>query len=500
MMTVDFLRYFFPALNLLALIALGLYSLNRVSLVRRYWQYRNSRPEPSDRYAEADLPKITIQLPIYNEFNVVERLLEATAKIDYPQQKLEIQVLDDSTDRTKDVCREIVSRLQERGTNARYIHREDRAGFKAGALENGLEVAHGELIAIFDADFVPPPKILREIVDYFTDPQVAMVQARWSHLNRSASLLTRIQALMLDSHFTVEQTARNRSNCFFNFNGTAGIWRTSAIADAGGWQHDTLTEDLDLSYRTQLKGWQCIYLPEVCVPAEVPTGMNAFRGQQFRWTKGSIQTMKKHLATIVFSQESLGVKCESFVHLTSNIVYPLLLLIAIIALPNQLALTETRWDYGTTFHLCLFFVTTLSISLFYVVSQIVLRPERDRGLLHSIHEIPMLLCLGIGISLNQSVAFFEGLIGKQTAFVRTPKLGMAGAALKVPDNPVNPVNMVYRARKRGLLPYFEIGMAIYALGTAAIAFNRGNFLSLPFLLMFAIGFAYVGLVSLFSPD
>lgn len=496
-MNVDFLRFFFPALNLLALIILGFYSLNRISLVRRYWKYRERYVVPRDRYAEADLPRVTIQLPIYNEINVVERLLEATARIDYPPEKMEIQVLDDSTDCTQEVCRDVVERLQKNGSNVRYLHRQNRTGFKAGALEAGLKSADGELIAIFDADFVPPPQILREIVDHFTDPQVAMVQARWSHLNRGSSLLTRIQSLMLDSHFTVEQTARNRSNCFFNFNGTAGMWRIGAIADAGGWQHDTLTEDLDLSYRTQLKGWRCVYLPEIHVPAEVPLGINAFRGQQFRWTKGSIQTMKKHLAKILVSQESFGVKCESFIHLTSNIVYPLLLLIALIALPNQLALTETRWDYGTTFHLFLFFFTTLSISLFYVVAQIALRPERDRGLLHSIHEIPMLLCLGIGISLNQSVAFFEGLLGKKTAFVRTPKLGMAGAALKIPSSPLK---MMYRARKKNLLPYFEIGMAVYALGTAAIAFNRGNYLSLPFLLMFVIGFAYVGVVSLFSQD
>lgn len=496
-MDIDFLRYFFPTLNLLALIVLGFYSLNRISLVQRYWKYRDRRAQPRDRYAEAGLPHVTVQLPIYNEVNVVTRLLEATAQIDYPPEKFEIQVLDDSTDRTQEICQEVVARLQAKGANICYLHRQNRAGFKAGALEEGLSCTSGEFIAIFDADFVPPRQILREIVDYFTDPRVAMVQTRWSHLNRSSSLLTRIQSLMLDSHFTVEQTARNRSNCFFNFNGTAGMWRASAIADAGGWQHDTLTEDLDLSYRTQLKGWKCIYLPEVHVPAEVPLGMNAFRGQQFRWTKGSIQTMRKHLATILFSQESLGVKFESFIHLTSNIVYPLLLLIALIALPNQLALEEVRWDYGTTFHLFLFFCTTLSIVLFYAVSQIALRAERDRGFWHSIHEIPFLLCLGIGISLNQSVAFFEGLIGKKTAFVRTPKLGIAGTT---PGAPRHLPGQLYRARRKNLLPYFEIGMAAYALGTAVIALQRGNYLSLPFLLMFVIGFAYVGVVSLLSQD
>ena len=490
---VDLSQLFFPALNLLVLVILGFYSLNRISLVRRFWRYRCRGTGPTQRYAEADLPKVTVQLPIYNEINVVERLLEAVARIDYPRQKLEIQVLDDSTDRTQEICRQVVGCLQERGLQVRYIHRENREGFKAGALENGLKVADGELIAIFDADFVPPPQVLRETVDRFTDPMVAMVQARWSHLNRDTSLLTRIQALMLDSHFTVEQTARNRSDCFFNFNGTAGVWRVEAIAAAGGWQHDTLTEDLDLSYRVQLGGWKCIYLPEIHVPAEIPQGINAFKGQQFRWTKGSVQTMKKHLMTVLSSDEPLGVKCESFFHLTGNVAYPLLLAIALIALPNQLLLRDARWDSGTFVHLFLFFCTTVSISLFYVASQIELRDERGRGVLESLHEVPLLLCLGIGISLNQSIAFFEGLLGRQTAFVRTPKYGAGGGEAAL-------VGERYRARKRQLLPYLELFMAFYAVGTAAIASFHGNYLSLPFLLMFAVGFAYVGLVSLFSPD
>lgn len=489
----DFSHLFFPVLNLLVLIVLGIYSLNRISLVRRFWRYRHQDLAPTARYAEADLPAVTVQLPIYNEINVVERLLEAVACIDYPSQKLEIQVLDDSTDRTQEVCQAVVQRLQERGLCVRYIHREDRTGFKAGALENGLSVATGELIAIFDADFVPSPQVLREVVDRFTDPEVAMVQVRWSHLNRNASLLTRIQALMLDSHFTVEQTARHRSDCFFNFNGTAGVWRVSAITAAGGWQHDTLTEDLDLSYRVQLGGWKCIYLPGIHVPAEVPQGINAFKGQQFRWTKGSVQTMKKHLLTVLASGETFGVKCESFFHLTSNIAYPLLLAIALIALPNQLLLQEIRWDYGTALHLFLFFCTTVSISLFYVASQVELRDERERGVWQSWHEVPLLLCLGIGISLNQSVAFFEGLLGKQTAFVRTPKYGAEGATMVLSGER-------YRVRKRSLLPYCELGMALYATGTAAVASLHGNYLSLPFLLMFSVGFAYVGLVSLFSAD
>ncbi len=492
----ELVRLFFPTLNLLALVVLGVYSLNRISLVRRYWKYRRQDADLAGRYGEADLPVVTVQLPIYNEINVIERLLGAVANIDYPREKLEIQVLDDSTDRTQEVCQAAVKDLQGRGLDIHYIHRDDRTGFKAGALENGLKTARGELVAIFDADFVPPPQVLLRVVDRFVDPEVAMVQVRWSHLNRDASLLTRVQALMLDSHFTVEQTARHRSDCFFNFNGTAGIWRISAIAAAGGWQHDTLTEDLDLSYRVQLGGWKCIYLPKFHVPAEIPVGINAFKGQQFRWTKGSVQTMKKHLLGVLASEENLGVKCESFFHLTSNIAYPLLLAIALIALPNQLLLQSVRWDLGTAIHLFLFFCTTVSISLFYVASQIELKEERGRSILQSLYEVPLLLCLGIGISLNQSIAFFEGLLGKQTAFVRTPKYGAAsvrGGAIAIASER-------YRARKKSLLPYLELSMAAYALGTATVASLRGNYLSLPFLMMFAIGFAYVGIVSLFSPD
>src|SRR3954471_15176382 len=290
------------------LLGLSAYGIHRYCIIYLFLKHRDKPMLPKSRFAE--LPVVTMQLPVFNEMYVVQRLLKSVSELDYPKEKLQIQVLDDSTDSTRELSAQSVGELQARGFDVELIHRTDRTGFKAGALETGLATAKGELIGILDADFVPQPDFLRRTIHHFTDPAIGMLQTRWGHLNRRYSLLTRVQAMFLDGHLLLEQTARSRSGRFFNFNGTAGLWRKSCIIEAGGWQHDTLTEDLDLSYRAQLAGWRFVFLSHVVTPADLPLDMNAFKSQQHRCTKGSIQTCKKLLPTIWKSRLPLLIKLE----------------------------------------------------------------------------------------------------------------------------------------------------------------------------------------------
>ena len=354
---------------LAVLIVLAVYGMHRTALISMYYRNKARRPKPAGRFSE--LPVVTVQLPLFNEMYVVERLLDAVAGIRYPRDRFQIQVLDDSTDETQEICKRKIADLGTRfpELDVEYIHRTDRTGFKAGALHNGLETAKGEFILIFDADFVPMPDILERAIDHFTDPKVAVVQCRWEHINRDYSGLTEVQALMLDGHFIMEHAGRNWSGRFFNFNGTAGMWRRSAIADAGDWQHDTLTEDMDLSYRAQLRGWKFVYLPEIAAPAELPVEMSAFKSQQFRWAKGSVQVAKKLLGTIFRSNATWEQKSEAFFHLTNNLAYPLLLVLSILLLPNLALRTHHGWREVLMIDFPLFFGTTLSISSFYLASQ-----------------------------------------------------------------------------------------------------------------------------------
>src|SRR5262245_15653862 len=289
-------------------IILAVYGWHRYYLV--YLYKKNSDKEPRTPPAPDPWPVVTIQLPLYNEMYVADRLIESVCRIEYPRERLEIQVLDDSTDETRGIAELAVRRFAAEGIDIKYLHRADRRGFKAGALEAGLRIARGEFITIFDADFIPTRDFLTRLMPHFRDPQIAMVQARWGHINQDYSLLTKIQSILLDGHFVLEHGGRNRSGRFFNFNGTAGIWRRAAIDDSGGWQHDTLTEDLDLSYRAQLRGWRFVFVSEVVAPAEVPVEMNAFKSQQYRWAKGSIQTCRKLLPRILRADLPLGVKAE----------------------------------------------------------------------------------------------------------------------------------------------------------------------------------------------
>ncbi len=465
------------------LLALAVYGFHRSTLVWLYYRFRHARPEPKGHFEE--LPVVTVQLPMFNEMYVVERLLDATAAIDYPRDKLEIQVLDDSTDETQEICKRKVAELVERGLDAKYIHRDDRQGFKAGALEHGLKLARGEFVLVFDADFVPRPEILKETIHFFTDPEVGMVQVRWEHLNRDYSALTKVQAVMLDGHFIIEHTARHRSGRFFNFNGTAGIWRREAIESSGGWQHDTLTEDMDLSYRAQLKGWKFVYLPHIISPAEVPVEMNSFKSQQFRWAKGSIQVARKILPTIMRSKVPWTVKMEAFFHLTNNFAYPLLFLLSLLLLPNLLVRTGHGWREVLLIDLPLFMGTTFSVAMFYLVTQ---REAGERRVGRIFANIPLVLSLGIGLCVNQTKAVLEALKGKPSEFVRTPKTGVVTKLQRW-------TKTKYRT-SLSWVPIVEIALGIYFLITLIVAARGGHWLSVPFIFLFFLGFWYVGIVSL----
>ncbi len=365
--TLILAAYFF------VLVILAIYGWHRYYLVYLYMRHKDQQPVPRGQFET--LPVVTIQLPLYNEMYVVDRLVESVCRIEYPRDLLEIQVLDDSIDETREIAELAVRRFAAQGIDIKYVHRTDRTGYKAGALEAGLQVARGEFIAIFDADFIPQPDFLTRTIQYFTDPKVAMIQTRWGHVNEDYSLLTKIQALLLDAHFVLEHGSRNRGGCFFNFNGTAGIWRRDAITDAGGWQHDTLTEDLDLSYRAQLRGWQFIFLPDHVAPAELPVEMNAFKSQQHRWAKGSIQTFLKLMPLILQSKQPFRVKAEAFFHLSANFNYPLMCVLAVLMGPSMIIRYNMGWYEMLLIDIPLFVAATASVANFYMVCQRELYPQ-----------------------------------------------------------------------------------------------------------------------------
>jgi cellulose synthase/poly-beta-1,6-N-acetylglucosamine synthase-like glycosyltransferase len=468
------------------LIILSVYGLHRYHLTYLYLRYRSRAPKPLGQF-EA-LPRVTVQLPIFNERYVAARLLEAVTKLDYPSELLEIQVLDDSTDETRVVCSRLVGEYARAGVPISYHHRENREGFKAGALAEGLEKSSGEFVAIFDADFVPPPTILQEMVHYFTDPQVAVVQGRWTWVNREYSSLTEVEAILLDGHFVVEHGGRNYSGRFFNFNGTAGMWRRAAIEDAGGWQHDTLTEDTDLSYRAQLRGWKFVYNPNIVCPSELPVEMNSFKTQQARWAKGLIQTAKKLLPTIWRSRVPLKIKIEATLHLTANIAYPLMIVFSMILLPAMIVRFYQGWFQMLYLDLPLFLASTCSFSTFYMVAQRELYP---RGWRSRIKYIPFLMATGIGLAVVNSKAVIEALLGKQSEFVRTPKY-------RVEADEEGWEQKKYVRQRSGWIPIIELALAGYFVFTVAYSFTIENYLTTPFLMLFFMGYSYTGSMSLFQ--
>ena len=467
------------------LCILSIYGIHRFVMATLYRIYRKDIPHPDAKFS--DLPRVTIQLPMFNERYVIERLIDAVCEIRYPREKLQIQVLDDSIDETQKIAADAVARKREQGFDIVYIHRDDRTGFKAGALEAGLKTATGEFVAVFDADFVPQPDFLERTIHFFTNEKVGMVQVRWEHLNREYSLLTRVQSILLDGHFVIEHTARNRSGRFFNFNGTAGIWRKSTIADAGGWQHDTITEDLDLSYRAQSKGWQFIYVNESTTPAEVPVEMVAFKTQQHRWAKGSIQVAKKVLPKLLKSRLPFKVKLEAWMHLTCNISYILMVILSLMMPLTVEFRVKNSWMTSIWVDAIVFICASVSIMMFYLLAQ---KEARKQTFMQRLAYLPIVMSLGIGVSINNCRAVIEALVGYKTGFVRTPKYGVtkSGESFK----------HVKYGFKLNWQPWVETAMGIYFVWGIVHAISLGAYASVPFLALFCTGYLYVGLGTFFG--
>ncbi len=458
------------------LLLLAMYGLHRSHLVitcLRHARLAKSSAEPLPADTAIDrVPHVTVQLPLYNEATVAARLLEHVAKIDYPREKLEIQVLDDSTDETRALVRGEVERLAQTGLDIVYIHRVDRVGYKAGALDAGLKVAKGELVAVFDADFLPQPDFLRALVPHFlADPKVGMVQARWGHMNREHSLLTRTQALMLDGHHLVENRARSAAGWLFNFSGTGGMWRKEAIGTSGGWQHDTLTEDLDLSYRAQLAGWRFIYRENVVTPAELPEDVSAFRAQQFRWAKGTVQTARKLLKRVMTAPLTPMQRVEAFFHLTPHFAYPLMVFLSVLLLPALILMPATNPRTMLLIDLPLCVGTTGSLAAFYAMAE----RAQGRSRWGALKQLPALLALGAGLAPHLSKAVLEGLQSMAGEFVRTPKKGVAQG----------------RYRARADLPLVEIALCLVSFASTVASLETGHWFATPFAMLFTFGYGYV---------
>jgi cellulose synthase/poly-beta-1,6-N-acetylglucosamine synthase-like glycosyltransferase len=465
----------------LALVGLVIYGLHRGWLLLTYRRLRHTPRRPSAW--PGPLPRVTVQLPVYNERYVVERLLDAVCALDYPRDLLEVQVLDDSDDDTAELARRRVRRYAERGVRIEHIRRGGRGGYKAGALAYGLARAHGEFVLVLDADFVPPADLLRRMLPPFADRSVGMVQARWGHLNADASWLTRAQALVLDAHFHIEHGARSAAGLFFNFNGTAGIWRARCIHDADGWQVDTLTEDVDLSYRAQMRGWHFVYLPDVVVPGELPESVRAFRSQQARWARGSIQTARKLLPALLRGQWSWRVKLEAVAHLTAYVPSSLTLAVAVLVLPAAVVRLRHGWPLLLVADLVFFAAAVGPVSYFYAET---LRANGRRAWPAALAYVPLVLALGIGISANNTRALLAGLFRRgPAAFVRTPKQGGSSSGYRAPFNPWGAAA--------------ETALALYVAVAVGYALWHGLYPSIPFLLLFQYGFAAMAAGSLAQP-
>jgi glycosyltransferase involved in cell wall biosynthesis len=463
------------------LLVLAMYGLHRSHLVLTVLRHRRALRAlekgvpalpPGSVESREDLPHVTIQLPLYNEATVAARLFDHVAAIEWPRSRLEIQVLDDSTDETRLLVRQKVDDLRESGLDVVYIHRVDRTGYKAGALDNGLKVAKGDLVAIFDADFLPQPDFLRAVVPHFmADARVGMVQARWGHMNREHSMLTRTQALMLDGHHLVENRARAAAGWLFNFSGTGGMWRKEAIAAAGGWQHDTLTEDLDLSYRAQLAGWRFVYRENIVTPAELPEDISAFRAQQFRWAKGTVQTARKLLARVLRAPLTPMQRIEAFFHMTPHFAYPLMVILSVLLLPALVLMPATDTRSMLLLDLPLVVGTTGSLLAFYAMAE----AAQGRRRIDALKQLPALLALGAGLAPHLTKAVWEGLRSMAGEFVRTPKKGTAEG----------------RYRAAADLPMIEIALALVSGASVVASLETGHWFATPFAMLFTFGYGYV---------
>lgn len=468
-----------------------LYSLMQANLVFNYWLSKKKKKESRPEMSPLEWPVVTVQLPVFNEKYVVERLIDCVTQFDYPIHKLEIQVLDDSIDETVEILAKKVEQIQQKGFDIVHITRRNRKGYKAGALAEATIKAKGAFIAIFDADFLPKKSFLQDTIPYFKDAKIGVVQTKWEHLNKGYSVLTSLQAFGLDAHFTVEQGGRNTANHFINFNGTAGVWRKTCIEDAGGWESDTLTEDLDLSYRAQLKGWKFKYLEAVDSPAELPATMNALKTQQFRWTKGAAECTMKNLTRVLHANHvSRSTKLHAIFHLMNSFLFICILALALLSVPllvakNQLTDYQYLFKFGS-----LFSVSLLILSLFYWASYAPKFKNKGIAFLFFLVKFPLFLSVSMGLSLHNAIAVFEGYIGKKSPFVRTPKFNITAndgkwKGNRYLTNAINPLTML-----EGILVlYFVYG--IY------LSFSFGDYGLLPFYLMLTIGFGTVFYYSIY---
>jgi len=451
-----------------------------------YYYFKNKDKTPARRALLDEKPIVTVQLPVYNELYVVERLIDSVCALDYPKDRLEIQVLDDSNDETVAVINAAVQQKRAKGYDIVQVRRPSREGFKAGALRYGLEIAKGDFIAIFDADFVPRPEFLTETLSHFVRDSIGMVQSRWEHLNTEYSVLTRAQAIALDGHFVIEQQVRNKTGFFINFNGTAGIWRKECIVDAGNWQDDTLTEDLDLSYRAQLKGWNFVFLNDFTSPAELPSEINALKSQQFRWTKGAIETAKKILPRVWKAKLPLRVKLQSTIHLTNNLVWPFILLTGILNVP--LIFIKQNGTHDTFFaFMSIFVLAFISSFLFYLYSQKDVHADWKKR----IFLFPLFMAGSMGFAVNNTKAVLEGIFNRKSAFVRTPKY-------KIETDTDTWENKVYRSAKTKIsgAVIFELALATNCLIGVGASLYFLEIAALPFQLLFFLGFGLVGFMSI----
>ncbi|MEM7578031.1 MAG: cellulose synthase family protein [Planctomycetota bacterium] len=488
-MLLQSFRWPLTGLYAVILLILCLFGLHRYWMVLLFRRHRDDNAPPARHYDDSELPRVTVQLPMYNEGPVAQRIIDAACVLDYPADRLQIQVLDDSTDGTQRDTLRRVEHWQAQGVDIEHRHRVDRTGYKAGALAEATPHATGELIAVFDADFVPPSTFLRETVHHFTDDHLGMVQARWEHLNRDDSLLTRGQAMFLDAHFIIEHLARNRSGAWMHFNGTAGVWRKACIDAAGGWQHDTLTEDMDLSYRAQLAGWDFRFLPDVVCPAELPPEINAFKSQQHRWTKGSIQVAMKVLPTIFRAKLPFKVKLEAAAHTLCPAAYVAVVLFTVLCYPA--VYLNLRWTpggsvWGLLIGVLLLTLGTISAAAFYVTSQRALQRSGWWALV----QVPMLMSIAIGIALNNAIAVVEAVFRHESAFIRTPKYA-AGSRTRNKSK----IQAIPSLKK--WIVAAELGLGLLMIEAARLSLDHTTtMVTLPFLLLFASGYLYVGGTSL----
>lgn len=488
----------------LALSFIFLYSLAQANLLFRYIKFKKRKKKDTNN--DWFEPNVTIQLPIYNELYVVERLIDAVARFHYPKNKLEIQVLDDSTDETSEIVKRKVNEQKENGIDIVHIRRENREGFKAGALKNGLEKAKGDFIAVFDADFIPSENFLQNTIPYFTDEKIGMVQTRWEHINRNYSMLTYLQAFGLDAHFSIEQVGRNAAGSFINFNGTAGIWRKECIIDAGNWESDTLTEDLDLSYRAQLKGWKFQYLEGVGSPAELPPVMSALKSQQYRWTKGGAETAKKHVGNVLKSKFPFSVKWHALFHLLNSAVFISIIVCAITSIPLLLLKPQFPQFKELFWFASLFLVSFVIIGILYYVSYHISEcrvstsntrkvnsvfPFRIFRMFSFFIDFPLFLSVSMGLSLHNAIAVIEGYMGRKTPFIRTPKFNILKSDDSWKGNK-------YLSKKFNLLTIAEGLLALYFSYGIYQAFKINDYGLLPFHLMLTFGFGTVFYYSVFQ--